>query len=200
MKITKAKNQVDLTDKEVWELFRSGSNSAFEFIYKEYFDKLYNYGCQFTQDHSLVEDTIQELFLELNRRKEYLSATDKILPYLYGAFRRKIVRNRNNQNRFEKLDVGDTFPLEVSIEAMKIMEEEADSKKEKLANAITKLQEKDREMIFLFYYENLSYDEIREIHNFENIKSARNRLYKALIALRRHMLFGLLITVGLFYP
>jgi hypothetical protein len=86
-------NEQERSDLELWNLFRSGSEPAFEYIYQTYFDKLYNYGCQFTQDHGLVEDVLQELFLELKQRCRHLSETDNIQPYLYSAFRRKLIRH-----------------------------------------------------------------------------------------------------------
>ena len=58
----------NLSDKEIWNQFRAGNDDAFERIYNSYFDRLYNYGCQFSKDHALVEDTLQELFLDLRRR------------------------------------------------------------------------------------------------------------------------------------
>lgn len=182
------KNQSDeqeLSDFEIWNLFRSGSDSAFDFIYQKYFDKLYNYGCQFTKDQSLVEDTLQDLFLELKKRCEHLSQTDKILPYLYSAFRRKIIRFRAKLSRFKELDLADSFLIIAAADEFIINEEEKRENDLRLQKALNELPENYREVIYLFYYENLSYEEIMEIQGFENIKSARNLLYKALNTLRK---------------
>lgn len=178
-------NEQDRSDLELWNRFRSGSEPAFEFIYQQYFDKLYNYGCQFTQDHALVEDVLQELFLELKRRCDNLSETDNILPYLYRAFRRKLIRYRNKQSRFKAFDQQRSFSVVANVEEF-IVEKEAEAEKQlRLKKGIESLSERHREIIFLFYYENLSYEEIRQIQGFDNIKSARNLLYKALQSLRK---------------
>ncbi|MEQ8238370.1 MAG: hypothetical protein RIA69_04115, partial [Cyclobacteriaceae bacterium] len=66
----------ELTDGELWDLFRHGNDAAFDFIYQQYFDRLYNYGRQFTSHIAIVEDAIQELFIELRRRSSFLSPTD----------------------------------------------------------------------------------------------------------------------------
>lgn len=194
-----------ISDFELWEMFRNGSDIAFEKIYGIYYDKLYNYGCQFTTDKTLVEDALQELFLDLYRRKHKLSSTTKILPYLYKAYRRKIIRLRDKEGRFGNLDASTmSFQIELSVEDELI---DADSKKEQqvaLSNALSELSEKHREMIFLFYYENLSYEEIQEIQHFKNVKSARNLLYKAVSALKAAIktpsfyLFCLLSKYGVF--
>ena len=65
---------------------------------------------KFTKDQSLVEDTLQDLFLELKKKCEHLSQTDKILPYLYSAFRRKIIRFRAKLSRFQEIDVAFASP------------------------------------------------------------------------------------------
>lgn len=183
----------ELSDFEIWNLFRSGSDSAFNYIYQQYFDKLYNYGCQFTQDQTLVEDTLQDLFIELKLRCAHLSPTDKILPYLYSAFRRKIIRFRTKLSKYKELDSTDSFLTIAGIDESIISDEEEREKHLKLQKALNELPENYREIIYLFYYENLSYDEIREIQGFINIKSARNLLYKAINALKKGITLFFLI-------
>lgn len=173
------------SDFEIWNLFRAGSDSAFNYIYQQYFDKLYNYGCQFTQDQSLVEDTLQDLFIELKLRCGHLSQTDKILPYLYSAFRRKMIRSRAKLNKFKALDSADSFPIIAGAEESIINDEEEREHHLRLQKALGALPENYREIIYLFYYENLSYEEIQAIQGFSNIKSARNLLYKAVNSVRK---------------
>ncbi len=187
----------ELSDVEIWNLFRSGSDSAFNYIYQKYFDKLYNYGCQFTQDQSLVEDTLQDLFIELKLRCAHLSQTDKILPYLYSAFRRKIIRFRAKLSKFKELDAADSFAIIAGADEFIINDEEERENHLRLQKALNALPENYREIIYLFYFENLSYEEIREIQGFTNIKSARNLLYKAINTLRtRITLFFLLLALS----
>ncbi len=188
----------ELSDLEIWNLFRSGDESAFEFIYQKYFDKLYNYGCQFTMDHAMVEDVLQELFIELKRRSKHLSATDKIQPYLFSAFRRKIIRSRNKRGSFRELDLQQSFSIVANAEELIIEDEIRRENLLRLQNAMETLSERYREIIFLFYYENLTYEEIREIQGFENIKSARNLLYKALKSLQKKIKV-LALFIGTWY-
>lgn len=182
-------DEQELSDPEIWNLFRSGEESAFEFIYQKYFDKLYNYGCQFTRDHSMVEDVLQELFIDLRRRSKHLSPTNKIKPYLFSAFRRKIIRYRDNRGIFKEIDLQNSFPVVANVEESIIEDETRRENQEGLQKAIGTLSERHREIIFLFFYENLTYEEIREIQGFDNIKSARNLLYKAVESLRKEMRF-----------
>ncbi len=190
------KDILNLQDSEIWDLFRDGSEVAFDHIYQVYFDRLYNYGCQFTPDHSLVEDAIQELFIELRRRSAHLSKTDKILPYLYSSFRRKIIRLRDKSLKNVEFDYSKNFNFSLSIEDVIVSRELEEEDLKKLRAGLEKLPEKYKEVIYHFYFENLSYNEIQEILGFDNIKSVRNLLYKSIKALRKLIVVIILI---LFY-
>ncbi|NJM26145.1 MAG: hypothetical protein HC859_12305 [Bacteroidia bacterium] len=68
---------MQLSNEEIWDRFRNGDESMFQYIYSIYFDKLYNYGFQFTRNKELIEDCIQELFIELSDRRSFLSPVDQ---------------------------------------------------------------------------------------------------------------------------
>ncbi len=187
------KNNINLQDSEIWDLFIGGSDAAFDHIYQSYFDRLYNYGCQFTPDHSLVEDAIQELFIELRKRSAHLSKTDKILPYLYSAFRRKIIRLRDKAQKNVEFDYSKSFNITLSIEDKIVAKELEEEDLKKLHEALEALPENYKEVIYHFYFENLSYSEIQEILGFDHVKSVRNLLYKALKSLRKLIIIFLVI-------
>lgn len=184
MHLSTNEHHINLPDSEIWNLFRNGSDWAFDLIYQTHFDRLYNYGCQFTPDHGMVEDVIQELFLELRRRAKHLSPTDKILPYLYSSFRRKIIRVRDKARKSQEFEPSVSTTFSISIEESILENELSDERKQHLSKALSEISEKHREIIYQFYYENLSYDEIRQIMGFDHVKSVRNLLYKALKAIR----------------
>ncbi|MFT5642064.1 MAG: RNA polymerase sigma factor (sigma-70 family) [Cyclobacteriaceae bacterium] len=188
----------DRSEGELWDSFRSGNDAAFDFIYQKYFDRLYNYGRQFTPHTAIVEDAIQELFIELRRRSSFLSPTDSILPYLYNAFRRKIIRLRDKELKNQDFDISKSFEITVSVEDEIITNDLEKEDLQKLQSAIQELSPKYREIIYHFYYENLSYTEIQEVLGFDNVKSVRNLLYKALKSLRKGMTHTLLLTAFLF--
>ena len=54
-----------LDDVRLWELFSEGKEIAFSHIYGTHFEGLFQYGCQFTKNESLVEDALQDMFIEL---------------------------------------------------------------------------------------------------------------------------------------
>src|SRR5687768_14856374 len=76
----------------LWDTFRRGGKDAFEALYHQYVDQLYNYGMHIILDRTVVEDSIQDLFLELWQRRQFLGDTDGIRFYLCKSLKRKILR------------------------------------------------------------------------------------------------------------
>lgn len=197
MNLKAGKQYEELTDSEIWDQFCLGVESAFEYIYTSNFERLYNYGCQFTPNTSLVEDTIQELFIDLRRRSEHLSPTNKILPYLYTAFRRKIIRLRDKESRNQEFEENKSFEITLSIEDKIIKEDIEKEDLQKLRSAVASLTPRHREVIYYFYYENLGYAEIQQVLGFEDIKSVRNLLYSILKTLRKKINNTLILAIWL---
>jgi len=83
---------VETNDSRIWDEFRSGNESSFIYIYQNYFDKLYNYGLRITKDEDLVKDAIQDLFIELRKKRSHLGKTDSIKFYLFKCLKRKIIK------------------------------------------------------------------------------------------------------------
>jgi RNA polymerase sigma-70 factor (ECF subfamily) len=53
----------------LWESFRKGDKEAFASLFREHYATLYRFGNKFTTDTELLEDSIQELFIELWQAK-----------------------------------------------------------------------------------------------------------------------------------
>lgn len=52
---------------------------------------------------------------------------------------------------------------------------------------MSKLTTRQKEAVLYFYYEGLSYQEIADIMGFQNVKSARKLIYRAIDALRKDL-------------
>ncbi|MEQ9287163.1 MAG: sigma factor-like helix-turn-helix DNA-binding protein [Cyclobacteriaceae bacterium] len=57
----------------------------------------------------------------------------------------------------------------------------------KLNHAREYLTKRQKQAIYYFYYEDLSYEEVSEIMGLNNVKSTRNLVYKAINILKSHM-------------
>lgn len=189
------------SDQETWELFRNGDEAALTFIYQSYADKMYNYGCQFSDKHELVSDCIQELFTEIITKRKRLGQTVSIKFYLFKSLRRKLFRAVRKEQKRQK-----SAPT-VAVEGFNILEdgsvkfidqEFSSFQKKIITEECNQLPARQKEALMLYFYEGLSYQEIAKILDMTKTKSARVLIYRAIDSLSsrlqkyKHLLYPLL--------
>ena len=59
-------------------------------IYNNYFDLLYNYGKKFHFENQLIEDAIQNVFINLIKAQKRLDWVDNLTSYLFYSFRNEL--------------------------------------------------------------------------------------------------------------
>ncbi len=175
------------SDLRIWQNFRRGNRNAFQKIYFEHYRLLYNYCRKYTNDTSLVEDLIQDLFTTLLERKEYLSDTDNIRFYLFGSIRRRLFKTLNAKE-FKVTDLFDNnnpaFHLNQSVEPKYGNDDDENRFQNLLINSLNSLGERQKEIVYLKYYTGLNSKEIAEILGVSN-QTVRNTLCTALVKIRK---------------
>lgn len=176
-----------MSDKKIWNNLRSGDQNALEEIYKTYFSELYSYGKRLCQDESTVEDCIQELFEELWNRREKLSETDAIKPYLFVSLKRKVFHTVKKIRKTTDTELEEKyFDVELSIDEILIAAETTTEQKNNLQSAFNELSDRQKEILYLKYYSEMDYEEISRIMDL-NYQSARNLVSRAIQKLAKHM-------------
>ncbi|UCS92010.1 sigma-70 family RNA polymerase sigma factor [Echinicola marina] len=172
-----------LTDELLWDRVKMGEDEALAEIYTRYADKLFNYGTQITNDRDLAYDIVQDVFLYMVSKKHQLGEIKSVKNYLYSSYRRKLLRvlKRNRKIKlnedYERLD---GFKMEVEADFYALTTPFTLDIKKLLHKISNDLPVRQREIISLYFFEQLSYKEIAGIMDFSNLRSARNLLYKAL--------------------
>lgn len=175
-------------DYVLWQKFVDGSESAFIEIYRKNFDGLFIYGCRFSNCEQLVEDTIQDLFIDLRKKRESLGSTHNIRFYLMVALRRRLLREMSRRHNRMECFSGEMFFLSAdSHEEVLIREQIAAENILKLNAALDRISAKKREVLYYVYFEGLCYEQIREIMGFKHVRSVRNLLYETVSILRSYM-------------
>jgi|AntRauMFilla1563_2_1112583.scaffolds.fasta_scaffold00590_3 RNA polymerase sigma factor (sigma-70 family) len=176
---------IEKNDSLVWDEFRAGNESAFIQIYQDYFDKLYGYGMRIVRNEDLVKDAIQDMFIDLRKNRSHLGNTTSIKFYLFKCIKRKIIKEEGKWiGKLENLDPSYYFQFEYSHEQHLIDQQINEEKQKKINLAIENLSPRKKEIIYYFYHEGLSYLQIQELMGLDNVKSARNLIYKALNLLK----------------
>jgi len=113
--------------------------------------------------------------------------------YLCKAFKRSVLEyNKNHQKACQKIEAFkfSQFPVELSNETAFINRQLEDEQMAQLNKALKMLNPREREAIFYFYYESLSYEQIAEIFDFSHVSSARRLIYRAISQLRNFFLIS----------
>ena len=174
----------DGQDITLWESFRNGDTAAFSHLFRRHYESLVRYGNKFTANQEVLEDSIQELFIELWQAKSRTPVLS-VRAYLLKALKYKLLKKYNR--------MPDTIPLkddeggfEWSPESSLIARQDSDEKEKIVTGALNGLSHRQKEIIYLKYYQNLSYEEVSEIMNI-NYQAARNLLYQAIKTLKSRL-------------
>lgn len=162
-------NTIDL----YWDKFIEGDQQAFEQIYRALLPSLYEYGMRRVKDEDYVRDSIQDIFIRFWENRNRLKAISNPKHYLLVALKNSLLNAQLRDGRLSSFGENDDFQLTYDVESTYIAAEEQRGNALRLIQALEQLTGKQKEVIFLRYFEELSYEEISVLTNI-SIKS----LYK----------------------
>lgn len=174
------KNIEELNDLLLWKDIISGDEISFEKLFKKYYNSLYRFGNFYFRDKDLVEDSIHDVFLEIWKYKSNLNPDVKVKAYLYSCFKNRVFKKMNISRRIFTIHEEQYNPeFEFSVEEILIRNEYEAEKIQQLNHLINQLSPKQKEIIYLRYFENLSLEDISTIMNI-NYQSVKNLLHRTI--------------------
>jgi len=172
-----------------WIRFKGGDEYSFESLFNIHYDGLSSYGLKFTTNTYLIEESIQDLFVKMWNNRMTLSIPVDVRAYIFKAFRSVIFRKLQRSSRELVNPLDETrykFQLEMSPDEEILDKETQEEVRRKIKKALNSLTSRQREAIYLRFYENMSYEEISEIMEIE--KGASYKLvYRALDRLKAEL-------------
>jgi len=172
----------------VWNSFRNGNWISYGQLYDDHYRALNNYGYKFTKDVSLIEDAIHDLFVKLWTNRSTLGDTPpSVRNYLYKALRNILFRKIKAQSIFSSLENDEyDYTFEVSCDNLLIEDEEEKLLRNTIKDILEKLPARQKEIVYLRFYEGLSYEEVAEVMAID-IHSVYKLWYKAMDGLKDSM-------------
>ena len=166
-----------MNDSEKWDLLRSGDKTAWSDIYTSEVTHLILYAKKLTPSVPIIEDAIQDLFVEIWQRKSALGPTDNIRKYLLVALRRKIffLINKDEKKMSSYEPVENELPIIDSPESQLINWQTSEQRDSDIKKAIDNLSLRQKEIIHLKYSLGLDNKTISEIMGL-SYQSTRNLL------------------------
>lgn len=154
------------------ERFLSGDAEAFELLYARYYTKVFNLARGVLIDPEEAADATQEIFALVYRNLHRFNRQSKFSTWLFRvAVNRSIQESRKRRFKHRHVELNEGLE-QPSIEVPKV---EVDPKVQK---SLEKLAPQDRAILTLFYWQEMSLQEIAESMQI-NLNAAKTRLYRA---------------------
>jgi len=174
-----------LNETELLLRLQCNDEQALALLMQFYYSDLYNYAIKFTRDDGLIKDCIQEMFISLWQRRE--TATNILSPkyYFLRAIKNKILKSLYKNSNIDLILPSDTTDsyYEFSLEQIIIEKQISEEKTQKLKKILPKLSKKQKEIVYLKYYQDLDHAQIAELMNLSR-QSVYNLLHEAIHRLR----------------
>ncbi|NJN24614.1 MAG: sigma-70 family RNA polymerase sigma factor [Cyclobacteriaceae bacterium] len=175
----------DTRNEELWQQLRGGSQKAIEELYRFNYQVLYSYAFKICRDKDLSKDCVQELFVHLWEKKEKLSDVSRVRSYLLQSIWHSVVKRLKKDNKLLSIDENAHYGIDIvfSQEHLIIKKQTKKDNIRQLHDAFGKLSVREKEILFMQYYEGLTIDEIQQITELK-YQSIKNLTHRAMTSLR----------------
>ena len=173
-----------VTDRELLERLRRGDTSAFDTIFRTWYGPLVGTAERMLRDRAVAEELVQDVMLELWRRRETLAADGSAQAYLFQATRNRVL------NHLRHLKIEQRSEPELRGESSSIPHADSELVHEELDVAVQKavqsLPVRCREVFELSRVHGLKYAEIARALGI-SVKTVEAQMGKALRTLRERL-------------
>jgi RNA polymerase sigma factor (sigma-70 family) len=167
----------------LWNSFKMGDRKAYETLLNRYYSALFHYASRFSKNREQVEDCIQDSFVYLWVHRATLGSPENVKFYLFKTVRNSIFLDIKKNSVLFPAEIWEDE--ETDTESRIIDLETKDYNNKKLTHLLGNLPERQREALYLKYFEESSVDEIAQLMGI-NRQTAANFLYRGLSYLREH--------------
>ena len=185
-------------DKSLIIQIRSGDYAAFTLLYNKYVSALTQYGLKFVPDLPAVEDCLHDVFVWLWTNRHKLDIHYSVKSYLFKSVRTSMLHWLQKQHRLQPLPSGEEnnypFGLQLSPETLVLDNEHRQLVRRQIEHVLGRLTAKQKEVIYLRYYEGLNFEDIAQSLNL-SVKACYKLMGRAIATLREHMPGSLVLMV-----
>ena len=137
-----------------------------------------------------MRDSIQELFQKLWERRTALEPVEIIKPYLFKVLRNRIsdtLKTEGRRSARQQSYHDEEFEMAYLPDDFLMAEQLSSEQHAQLLASLNQLPSRQREVLYLKYFDALSYEKISEVMNL-TAQSVRNLIYRAIKALKELLL------------
>lgn len=179
-----------MTDEELAMSYVSGNNKAFDLLLERNQSRLFSYILFIVHDRSMAEDLFQETFVKIISKlhEGKYSSSGKFVSWMLRIAHNAVMdwyRRQKNEKTMEVYNENDLYGDSTSVLDANIenhfVKEQVLRDVQRMMNLLPITQ---REVVFMRFYQNLSFKEIAELTNV-SINTALGRMRYAVMNMRR---------------
>lgn len=171
----------------LWQEIRFGNVQALSQLYSITFNDLYRYGIKILKDKAITLQHIDEVFVDVWIKQKRLPEVENVNGYLFIILKRKIFHHLKELNTQKIFSTGTLEEMpEDSYEELLIASQTKDEMKNRISAALQKLTERQKELIQMRYFEELSFEEISQKAGI-SLRTIYNTIHNAIIILRSEL-------------
>ncbi len=177
--------RVDLPEQMQVNALREGGITAFEMLFRTYYQPLCNYAYSFLQDRENAEEVVQSTFLLVWEKRETLAIHTSVKPYLYAMVRNACL-NVIKHEKIKQKYAGEELAMAERTHDSVAHAVASNELEYRIKVALEGLPEQCRMVFTLSRFEELKYSEIAEQLNI-SVKTVENHMGKALKIMREKL-------------
>lgn len=162
------------TDEQLMDEMRRGSRAAFETLFGRYREPIWRFFRRRTAEAARAEELAQDTFVAVLEGAARYQQRGTVRSFLFGTAYNVLLADRRKAVRRA------TEPLDVEPAANGPSDPDAGIW---VRDALSRLEESDREVLMLREYEQLSYQEIADLRGTP-LNTVRSQLFRARMALK----------------
>lgn len=183
-----------ISDEQLFSLIKDGVTEAFTEIYNRYWDKLFAVAANKLGDSFLAQEVVQELFVDVWRRRETIELQKSANIYLAAALKYKVINARlYRKKETENLHKWQEYSADSTIHSQEPLGFE--ELKAQLEALVTNLPEKCQLVYRLSRDEGYTHKEIASQLNISE-KTVESHLTRALKILRGKFDYFISLHIG----
>ncbi|MGN1376545.1 MAG: RNA polymerase sigma factor [Prevotella sp.] len=156
-------------------------------LYDQSIDNLFAFGSRMTNDREMLKDCIQDVFVKLYTKRGELDNVSNIESYLYVSLRNRLNDEFRYNSRISENDISSTEGMESLTDNDETVRMETIEDNRRMNSTVNRfmqcLSPRQRQIISLYYIEQLKYDDICRIMGI-NYQSVRNLMHRSISRLR----------------
>lgn len=175
----------DFNDQKNLDKIINGDTRIFETLVNQYKNMVFTLALQLIKNKEEAEEVAQDTFIKVYKNLHKFKGESKFSSWLYRITYNTCLDNlRKNKKNNETYDLDDITINKIKTIDNALDELERQEKKEMIKKCLSKLKEEEQVLLTLYYYEELSLQEIASVLN-KKYDQIRVNLHRSRIKLAK---------------